>query len=191
MVRQRRSESIDDQRGGGGIDSREDGYRRMTIKSRLGPKGEPIGQRSVTLQELSKRVLVMAWRYGHNISSDDESDNPFIDQIAYTQFPERFRMPTIEQYKENKDPKEHVRRFYNVMAHKAFVRQFMGSVQRIKSFAHLSNLKQESNESLKKYLTRFRKEVAQIEDASDVAVIVAFTNGCKAIDCPLTYGDID
>ncbi|KAK1591094.1 hypothetical protein Q3G72_002239 [Acer saccharum] len=160
----------------------------------------------------------MAQRYGHNTSSNDESENPFSDQIARTLFLERFRMLTIEQYKENRDPKEHVRRFRNVMTQyasndvflcltfpqtfsdlasmwfgrlppksinnfsslsKAFVRQFMGSVQR-KSLAHLSNLKQESNESLKKYLTRFEKEVAQIEDASDVAVIAAFTNGLQS-----------
>ena len=158
----------------------------------------------------------MARRYGHNVSSDDELDNPFIDHVARTQFSERFRMPTIEQYKENRDPKEHVSRFCNVMAqygsndgllcltfsqtfgdltsrwfghlparsinnfssfNKAFIRQFMGSVQRRKSLAHLSNLKQENNESLKKYLARFGKEVAQIKDASDVAVIAAFTNG--------------
>ncbi|KAK0601168.1 hypothetical protein LWI29_021826 [Acer saccharum] len=56
----------------------------------------------------------------------------------------------------------------------------MGSVQRRKSLAHLSNLKQERNESIKKYLARFRKEVAQIEDASDVAVIAAFTNGLQS-----------
>ncbi|KAK0584356.1 hypothetical protein LWI29_011870 [Acer saccharum] len=128
-------------------------------------------------------------------------------------------MPTIEQYKENKYPKEHVRRFRNIMAQyssndgllcltfpqtfddlasiwfgqlpsgsinsflslsKAFIRQFMGSVQRRKSLAHLSKLKQERSESIKKYLARFGKKVAQIEDASDVAVIVAFTNGLQS-----------
>ncbi|KAK0608089.1 hypothetical protein LWI29_025374 [Acer saccharum] len=128
-------------------------------------------------------------------------------------------MPTIEQYKENRDPKEHVHRFRNIMAqyssndgllyltfpqtfgdlasrwfgrlplesissfsnlNKAFIRQFMGSVQRRKSLAHLSNLKQERNESIKKYLARFGKEVAQIEDASDVAVVAAFTNGLQS-----------
>ena len=201
------------------MDSREDGYQRMTIKSRLDPEGEPTGQRNVTLQELSKRVSSMTQRYGHNILSNDESDNPFSNRIARTVFPERFKMPTIEQYKENKDPKEHVRRFRNVMTQyasndgllcltfpqtfgdlasrwfgrlppksienfsslsKALVRQFMGSVQRRKSLAHLSNLKQESNESLKKHLTRFGKEVAQIEDASDVAIIVPFTNGLQS-----------
>ena len=133
----------------------------------------------------------MARRYGHNISSDDESDNPFSDQIARTLFLEKFRMPTIKQYKDNRDHKEHVRRFRSVMKQyvsndgllcmtfpqtfddlasrwfgglpprsinsfsslsKAFMRQFMGSVQRRKSLANLSNLKQESNESLKKYL---------------------------------------
>ncbi|KAK0583324.1 hypothetical protein LWI29_035699 [Acer saccharum] len=161
----------------------------------------------------------MARRYGRNVSSDDESDSPFIETIARTQFPDRFRMPTIEQYKESRDPKEHVHRFCNIMAqyssndgllcltfpqtfgdlasrwfgrlppgiissfsnlNKAFIRQFMGSVQRRKSLAHLSNLKQERNESIKKYLARFGKEVAQIEDASDVAVIAAFTNGLQS-----------
>ncbi|KAK0580825.1 hypothetical protein LWI29_006641 [Acer saccharum] len=56
----------------------------------------------------------------------------------------------------------------------------MGSVQRRKSLAHLSNLKQERNESIKKYLARFGKEVAQIEDAGDVAVIAAFANGLQS-----------
>ena len=88
----------------------------MTIKSRLNQEGEPTGHRSVTLQQLSKKVSAMAKRYGHNIFSDDESDNPFVDHIAHTRFLERFRMPTIKQYKENRDPKEHVRRFRNVMA---------------------------------------------------------------------------
>ncbi|KAK0591705.1 hypothetical protein LWI29_006635 [Acer saccharum] len=74
---------------------------------------------------------------------------------------------------------------------KAFIRQFMGSVQRRKSLAHLSNLKQEHNESIKKYLARFGKEVAQIEDASDVAVIAAFTNGLQMDDYPLTCEGID
>ncbi|KAK0573784.1 hypothetical protein LWI29_013501 [Acer saccharum] len=58
----------------------------------------------------------MAQRYGRNVSSDDESDRPFVENITHTQFPDRFRMPTIEQYKENRDPKEHVHRFRNIMA---------------------------------------------------------------------------
>ncbi|KAK0577633.1 hypothetical protein LWI29_036150 [Acer saccharum] len=214
-TKRRRSESTEDRRS---PDERGN-HGRMTIKSRLGPAGEPTGQRDVTLQELSRKVSAMARRYGRNVSSDDESDSPFIETIARTQFPDRFRMPTIEQYKENRDPKEHVRRFRNIMTQyssndgllcltfpqtfgdlasrwfgrlppgtissfsnlsKAFIRQFMGSVQRRKSLAHLSNLKQEHNESIKKYLARFGKEVAQIEDASDVAVIAAFTNGLQS-----------
>ncbi|KAI9198610.1 hypothetical protein LWI28_019030 [Acer negundo] len=74
----------------------------------------------------------------------------------------------------------------------------MGSVQRRKSLAHLLNLRQDKNESLKKYLTRFGKEVAQIEDASDVAVIAAFTNGLQSgrlsfdlcRDRPKTYDEM-
>ena len=74
----------------------------------------------------------------------------------------------------------------------------MGSVQRRKSLSHQSNLKQKSNESLKKSLARFGKEVAQIEDASNIAVIVAFTNGLQSgrlsfnlrRDRPKTYEEI-
>ncbi|KAK0608559.1 hypothetical protein LWI29_032537 [Acer saccharum] len=58
----------------------------------------------------------MARRYGRNVSSDDELGSPFIESITRTQFPDRFRMPTIEQYKENKDPKKHICRFRNIMA---------------------------------------------------------------------------
>ncbi|KAK0582675.1 hypothetical protein LWI29_028411 [Acer saccharum] len=214
-AKRRRSESTEDRRS---PDERGN-HGRMTIKSRLDPAGEPTGHRNVILQELSRKVSAMAQRYGHNVSSDDESDSPFIETIARTQFPDRFRMPTIEQYKENRDPKEHVHRFRNIIAQyssndgllcltfpqtfgdlasrwfgrlppgtissfsnlsKAFIRKFMGSVQRRKSLAHLSNLKQERNESIKKYLARFGNEVAQIEDASDVAVIAAFTNGLQS-----------
>ena len=56
----------------------------MTIKSRLDPTGEPTGQRDVTLQELSRKVSAMARRYGRNVSSDDESDSPFVENIART-----------------------------------------------------------------------------------------------------------
>ncbi|KAK0579704.1 hypothetical protein LWI29_030124 [Acer saccharum] len=171
-AKRRRSESTKDRRS---PDERGN-HGRMTIKSRLDPAGEPTGQRDVTLQELSRKVSAMARRYGRNVSSDDESDSPFIETIARTQFPDRFRMPTIEQYKENRDPKEHVRRFRNIMAQYS-----SNDVSKEESHsAHLSNLKQERNESIKKYLARFGKEVAQIEDASDVAVIAAFTNGLQS-----------
>ncbi|KAK0603989.1 hypothetical protein LWI29_010933 [Acer saccharum] len=131
----------------------------------------------------------MARRYGRNVSSDDESDSPFIETIVRTQFPDRFRMPTIEQYKENRDPKEHVRRFRNIMAQYSsndgllcltFPQTFGDLASRwfgrlppgtISSFSNLINQEVSSH---------FGKEVAQIEDASDVAVIAAFTNGLQS-----------
>ncbi|KAK0605041.1 hypothetical protein LWI29_022149 [Acer saccharum] len=150
-AKQRRSESTEDRRS---PDERGN-HGRMTIRSRLDPAGELTGHRDVILQELSRKVSAMARRYGRNVFSDDESDSPFIETIARTQFPDRFRMPTIEQYKENRDPKEH----------SSPIPQYYGP---------------ERNESIKKYLARFGKEVAQIEDASDVAVIAAFTNGLQS-----------
>ncbi|KAK0588493.1 hypothetical protein LWI29_001623 [Acer saccharum] len=161
-AKRRRSESTEDRRS---PDERGN-HGRMTIKSRLDPAGEPTGQRDVTLQELSRKVSAMARRYGRNVSSDDESDSPFIETIARIQFPNRFRMPTIEQYKENRDPKEHVRRFHNIMA------QYSSNDGLLcltfpQTFGDLAS-------------RWFRKEVAQIEDASDVAVIAAFTNGLQS-----------
>ncbi|KAK0570796.1 hypothetical protein LWI29_006672 [Acer saccharum] len=87
-ARRRRSESTEDRRSPDGRGN----HGRMTIKSRLDPVGEPTGQRDVTLQELSRKVSAMARRYGRNVSSDDESDSPFVENIARTQFPDRFRM---------------------------------------------------------------------------------------------------
>ncbi|KAK0594730.1 hypothetical protein LWI29_017950 [Acer saccharum] len=161
-AKRRRSESTEDRRS---PDERGN-HGRMTIKRRLDPAGEPTGQRDVTLQKLSRKVSAMARRYGRNVSSDDESDSPFIETIARTQFPERFRMPTIEQYKENRDPKEHVRRFRNIMA------QYSSNDGLLcltfpQTFGDLAS-------------RWFGKEVAQIEYASDVAVIAAFTNGLQS-----------
>ncbi|KAK3189487.1 hypothetical protein Dsin_029048 [Dipteronia sinensis] len=45
-----------------------------------------------------------------------------------------------------------------------------------KSAAHLSQLRQENDELLKKYLTRFGQEVSEIGSANDEAIIVAFIN---------------
>ncbi|KAK4839073.1 hypothetical protein QYF36_018868 [Acer negundo] len=80
----------------------------------------------------------MAQRYGHNALSDEESDNLFVEQIAHTQFPKRFRMPAIEQYKETRDSKEHVRRFRNIMAQYA---SNEGLIDHIESLIRDGNLK--------------------------------------------------
>ncbi|KAK0577392.1 hypothetical protein LWI29_032432 [Acer saccharum] len=161
-AKRRRSESTEDRRS---PDERGN-HGWMTIRSRLDPAGEPTGHRDVILQELSRKVSAMARRYSRNVSSDDESDSPFIETIARTQFPDRFKMPTIEQYKENRDPKEHVRRFRNIMA------QYSSNDGLLcltfpQTFGDLAS-------------RWFGKEVAQIEDASDVAVIAAFTNGLQS-----------
>ncbi|KAK0591390.1 hypothetical protein LWI29_000931 [Acer saccharum] len=49
-------------------------------------------------------------RYGRNELSDDESGSPFTNGVLRMPFPERFRMPHIELFKKDTDPKEHVRR---------------------------------------------------------------------------------
>ncbi|KAK0592896.1 hypothetical protein LWI29_027400 [Acer saccharum] len=62
---------------------------------------------------------------------------------------------------------------------KAFSRQFLGNVHRKKSVAHLSQLKQGKDESLKKYLGRFGQEVSEIGSANDEAIIAAFINNLQ------------
>ncbi|KAK0583524.1 hypothetical protein LWI29_037819 [Acer saccharum] len=154
----------------------------MTIKSRLDLAGEPTGRRDVTLQELSRKVSAMARRYGRNVCSDDESDSPFVENIARTQFPDRFRMPTISSIR-----RTGIRR--SMFADSVILwpsTHPMTGCCASPSCKHSVTLppggledfhpEQERNESIKKYLARFGKEVAQIEDASDVAVIAAFTN---------------
>ena len=55
-------------------------------------------------------------RYGRNELSDDESGSPFTNGVLRMPFPERFRMPHIELFKKDTDPKEHVRRYRSAMA---------------------------------------------------------------------------
>ncbi|KAK0571607.1 hypothetical protein LWI29_018776 [Acer saccharum] len=133
-------------------------------------------------------------RYGHNELSNDESGSPFTNRVLRIPFPERFRMPHVEQFKKDTDPKEHVRRLpaarissFSKLS-KAFSRQFLGNVHRKKSVAHLSQLKQGKDESLKKYLGRFgregsvrkvRSEVSEIGSANDEAIIAAFINNLQ------------
>ena len=62
----------------------------------------------------------------------------------------------------------------------AFTQQFMGSLQRKKSLAHLSSLKQGRTEAIREYLARFNKEAVRIEDFNDMAAINAFTNGLQS-----------
>ncbi|KAK0571631.1 hypothetical protein LWI29_019146 [Acer saccharum] len=124
-------------------------------------------------------------RYGRNELSDDESGSPFTNGVLRMPFPERFRMPLVELFKKDTDPKEHVRRLpaasisnFSELS-KAFSRQFLGNVHRKKSVAHLSQLKQGKDESLKKYLGRFGQEVSEIGSANDEAIIAAFINNLQ------------
>ncbi|KAK1576216.1 hypothetical protein Q3G72_011959 [Acer saccharum] len=124
-------------------------------------------------------------RYGRNELSDDESGSPFTNGVLRMPFPERFRMPPVELFKKDTDPKEHVRRLpaasissFSELS-KAFSRQFLGNVHRKKLVAHLSQLKQGKDESLKKYLGRFSQKVSEIGSANDEAIIAAFINNLQ------------
>ena len=62
---------------------------------------------------------------------------------------------------------------------KAFSRQFLGNVYRKKLVAHLSQLKQGKDETLKKYLGRLGQEVSEIGSANDEAIVAAFINNLQ------------
>ncbi|KAK0579183.1 hypothetical protein LWI29_022333 [Acer saccharum] len=183
---------------------------------------EPEGDRDILIQSLTREVQnnrrqmdALVRRYGRNELSDDESRSPFTNGVLRMPFPERYRMPHIELFKKDTDPKEHVRRYRSAMAQyvhndallclnfpqtlgdlgsrwfgrlpaasissfgklsKAFSMQFLGNVHRKKSVAHLSQLKQGKDESLKRYLGRFGQEVFEIGSANDEAIIASFIN---------------
>ncbi|KAK0598553.1 hypothetical protein LWI29_035804 [Acer saccharum] len=99
-------------------------------------------------------------QYRCNELSDDESGSPFTNGVLRMPFPERFRMPHVQQFKKDTDLKEH-------------------NVHKKKSVAHLSQLKQGKDESLKKYLGRFSQEVSKIGNANDEAIIAAFINNLQ------------
>ena len=54
--------------------------------------------------------------YGRNELLDDESGSPFTNGILRMPFLERFRMPHVEQFEKDTDPKKHVRRYKSAMA---------------------------------------------------------------------------
>ncbi|KAK1575904.1 hypothetical protein Q3G72_009385 [Acer saccharum] len=203
----------------------EERGQKLTISQNFNALGEPEGDRDILIQSLTREVQnnrqqmdVLVRRYGRNELSDDESGSPFTNGVLRMPFPERVRMPHIELFKKDTDPKEHVRRYMSAMAQyvhndtllclnfpqtlgdlgswwfgrlpaasissfgelsKAFSRQFLGNVHRKKSVAHLSQLKQGKDESLKRYLGRFGQEVFKIGSANDEAIIAAFINNLQ------------
>ena len=85
--------------------------------------GEPEGDRDILIQSLTREVQnnrrqmdALVRRYGRNELSDDELGSPFANEVLRMPFPERFRMPHVEQFKKDTDPKEHVRRYKSAMA---------------------------------------------------------------------------
>ncbi|KAK0600747.1 hypothetical protein LWI29_018038 [Acer saccharum] len=177
----------------------EERGQKLTISQNFNAIGEPEGDRDILIQSLTREVQnnrrqmdALVRRYGRNELSDDESRSPFTNGVLRMTFLERFRMPHIELFKKDTNPKEHVRRYRSAMAQlpaasissfgelsKAFSRQFLGNVHRKKSVAHLSQLKQGKDESLKRYLGRFGQEVSEIGSANDEAIIAAFINNLQ------------
>ena len=59
----------------------------------------------------------------------------------------------------------------------AFVRHFIGGQRYRQPTLHLLSVKQEAGESLRMYITRFNKEVLQVDEAEDQVLLTAFQVG--------------
>ncbi|KAK1578211.1 hypothetical protein Q3G72_028517 [Acer saccharum] len=94
-------------------------------------------------------------RFRRNELSDDKSGSPFTNGVLRMPLSKRFKMPHVEQFKKDTDPKEHVRRYKSAMARYIHNDALLCLNFPKKSVAHLSQLKQGKDELLKKYLGRF------------------------------------
>ncbi|KAK1558910.1 hypothetical protein Q3G72_008126 [Acer saccharum] len=128
---------------------------------------EPEGDRDILIQSLTwevqnnrRQMDALVRRYGRNELSDDESTLGDLGSRWFGRLP----AASISSFGE---------------LSKAFSRQFLGNVHRKKSVAHLSQLKQGKEESLKRYLGRFGQEVSEIGSANDEAIIAAFINNLQ------------
>ena len=97
--------------------------QRLVVNQSFDTMGEPEGDRDILIQSLTREVQnnrrqinAVVRRYGRNELSDDELGSPFANEVLRMPFPERFRMPHVEQFKKDTDPKEHVRRYKSAMA---------------------------------------------------------------------------
>ena len=60
-----------------------------------------------------------------------------------------------------------------------FASHFIGGHRYKKSIACLMNIKQQEDEMLRSYITRFNKEAFSIDEADDKILVAAFTNGLR------------
>ena len=57
---------------------------------------------------------------------------------------------------------------------KGFVRHFIGDQRHKKPAGHLLNIQQAEGESLRQYVTRFNKELLQVDEAEDQVILTTF-----------------
>ena len=75
---------------------------------------------------------------------------------------------------------------------RSFVSHFIGGRRHQKPVTHLLSIKQDKDESLRSYLTRFNEEVLQVEEPDDKVTMTAFLGGLSSssflfsvMKCPL------
>ncbi|KAK1568899.1 hypothetical protein Q3G72_030193 [Acer saccharum] len=173
----------------------EERGQKLTISQNFNASGEPEGDRDILIQSLTREVQnnrrqidALVRRYGRNELSDDESGSPFTNGVLRMPFPERFRMPHIELFKKDTDPKEHVRRYRSAMAQYVHndallclnFPQTLGDLGS-RWFGRLPAASISSFGELSKAFSRqfLGNEVSEIGSANDEAIIAAFINNLQ------------
>ncbi|KAK0591822.1 hypothetical protein LWI29_008808 [Acer saccharum] len=157
--------------------------------------GEPKGDQDILIQSLTREVQnnrrqmdALVRRYERNELLDDESSSPFTNGVLRMPFPERFRMPHVEQFKKDTDPKEHVRRYKSAMAQYIHndallclnFPQTLGDLDS-RWFDRLPAASIGSFGELSKAFSRqfLGNEVLEIGSVNDEAIIAAFINNLQ------------
>nr|XP_023926075.1 uncharacterized protein LOC112037471 [Quercus suber] len=118
-------------------------------------------------------------------------DSPFTNEVLNRPFLPKFRLPQLESYDGSKDSLDHIKSFktlillqmtpnevmYFEQVSKGFVRHFIGRQRHKKPTSHLLNIQQVEGESLRQYVTRFNKELLQVDEVEDQVILTTFQAG--------------
>ena len=95
------------------------------------------------------------------------------DELMCRAFPTTLKRATRVWF--NKIPPRTIADFEQLS--KGFVRHFIGGQRHKKSTGHLLNIQQAEGESLRQYITRFNKELLQVDESEDQVILTTFQVG--------------
>ena len=99
-----------------------------------------------------------------------------LDEIMCRAFPTTLKGPARVWF--SKIPPSTIRSFDKLGG--AFIHHFIGRQRYKRPTSHLLSVRQEVGESLRMYVTRFNKEVLQVDKAEDQVLLTAFQAGLRS-----------